>query len=111
MHPYPVHGILAAPQTLDKHTNLATSLLGAIKVRALDQYHSVAEELLTGKADLAAVLRLLNSGKGAPMDKLRLAAVYILAYDGGCVTRAHKSQGGRVGGKQRHAMTGSRGTP
>ncbi|GFR43762.1 hypothetical protein Agub_g4874 [Astrephomene gubernaculifera] len=69
-------------KVLDKHTNLATCLLGAIKMRALDQYSNLAEDLLVGKADLQAVVKLLQSGKGAPMDKLRLALVYILAHDG-----------------------------
>ena len=39
----------ATPQVLDKHTNLATALLSQIKGRALDQYHSLGEDLLTGK--------------------------------------------------------------
>lgn len=69
-------------KTLDKHTNLATVLLGCIKTRALDQYHSIAEELLMGKSDRAAVVKLLQGPKGSATDKLRLALVWLLTYDG-----------------------------
>lgn len=71
-------------QTLDKHTNLATVLLGQIKARALDQYNSVAEDLLCGKGDRGAVLKLLQGGKGSAGDKLRLALVWLLTYEGEC---------------------------
>ncbi|KAG1665641.1 hypothetical protein FOA52_011235 [Chlamydomonas sp. UWO 241] len=69
-------------KTLDKHTNLATSLLGAIKGRSLDQYHHLAEDLLLGKGDRAAVAKLIQGPKGSAGDKLRLALLWLLAYDG-----------------------------
>jgi len=69
-------------KTLDKHTNLATSLLGHIKNRALDQFHHIAEDLLVGKCDRAAVARLIQGPKGTASDKLRLAVLWLLAYDG-----------------------------
>jgi hypothetical protein len=45
---------------IDKHTNLATRLLGEIKGRGLDQYYNTEEDLLTGQADLPAMEKLLR---------------------------------------------------
>ena len=63
-------------KTIDKHTNIATALLQAIKQRGLDEYHVVEEDLLAGKGDAAAIMGLLDAtGRGTPEDKLRLAIV------------------------------------
>ncbi|KAG6557209.1 hypothetical protein Mapa_001136 [Marchantia paleacea] len=66
---------------IDKHTNLATSLLGEIKSRHLDNFCSTEEDMLArGSVDKSGVLAALK-GKGTKEDKLRLAIVYLLAAE------------------------------
>lgn len=65
-------------RVIDKHTNLATAMLRVIKERALDQFYSLEEELVGGKADGEAVLNTLNGLTGTAADKLRLALVWLL---------------------------------
>jgi hypothetical protein len=90
-----LHDILCAPapalhrpQTLDKHTNLATALLGAIKSRGLDAWHNTGEDILCGRSDLQSVIKLVSGSRGTAADRLRLATIWLLAYDGECVWRS-----------------------
>lgn len=65
---------------IDKHTNIATALLGEIKTRSLDTFCSIEDEMLSkGSVDKALLAHL--KGKGSKEDKLRLAVVYLLAVE------------------------------
>ncbi|KAL6783831.1 SLY1 [Auxenochlorella protothecoides x Auxenochlorella symbiontica] len=65
-------------RSIDKHTNLATHLLGAIKERGLDRYYALEEELTAGKEHVEAVLKHLQGSQGTVTDRLRLALVWLL---------------------------------
>uniref|UniRef100_A0A0C9S5J0 TSA: Wollemia nobilis Ref_Wollemi_Transcript_19053_2198 transcribed RNA sequence n=1 Tax=Wollemia nobilis TaxID=56998 RepID=A0A0C9S5J0_9CONI len=66
---------------IDKHTNIATALLGEIKERSLDSYCTMEDDMLTkGSIDRNGLLTVLK-GKGTQMDKLRLAIIYLLASE------------------------------
>jgi sec1 family domain-containing protein 1 len=66
---------------IDKHTNIATALLGHIKERSLDGYCVCENDMLVnGTVDRNMLLSLLR-GKGTKEDKLRLAVTYLLSFE------------------------------
>jgi sec1 family domain-containing protein 1 len=66
---------------IDKHTNIATALLGHIKERSLDGYCDCENDMLVnGTVDRNTLLTLLR-GKGTKEDKLRLAVTYLLSFE------------------------------
>jgi hypothetical protein len=68
---------------IDKHTNIATALLGEIKSRSLDGFCSMEDEMLS-KGSVDKGLLALLKGKGSKEDKLRLAVVYLLGVETSC---------------------------
>ncbi|KAL5705944.1 Vesicle trafficking between the ER and Golgi [Ranunculus cassubicifolius] len=68
-------------QVIDKHTNIATVLLGEIKERSLDSYAKKETDMLTkGSIDRNELLNVLR-GKGTKADKLRFAIAYLLSSE------------------------------
>uniref|UniRef100_J3N268 SEC1 family transport protein SLY1 n=2 Tax=Oryza brachyantha TaxID=4533 RepID=J3N268_ORYBR len=66
---------------IDKHTNIATALLGHIKERSLDGYCECENSMLVdGTFDRTKLLNLLR-GNGTKEDKLRLAVSYLLSFE------------------------------
>lgn len=68
-------------QVIDKHTNIATVLLGEIKERSLDSYAKKENDMMVrGGIDRAELLAVLK-GKGRKMDKLRFAIIYLISSE------------------------------
>ncbi|KAF2282761.1 hypothetical protein GH714_043170 [Hevea brasiliensis] len=68
-------------QVIDKHTNIATVLLGEIKDRSLDSYAKKENDMMVrGGIDRNELLGVLR-GKGSKMDKLRFAIIYLISSD------------------------------
>ncbi|KAH7835335.1 hypothetical protein Vadar_025141 [Vaccinium darrowii] len=68
-------------QVIDKHTNIATVLLGEIKERSLDSFAKKESEMMVrGSIDRNELLGVLK-GKGSNLDKLRFAIMYIISSE------------------------------
>lgn len=68
-------------KVIDKHTNIATVLLGEIKERSLDSYATKeCDMMVRGGIDRSELIAVLK-GKGTKMDKLRFAIMYLISTE------------------------------
>lgn len=68
-------------QVIDKHTNIATALLGEIKERSLDSYAKKENDMMVrGVIDRNELIGALK-GKGTKVDKLRFAIMYLISTE------------------------------
>ncbi|KAK1373759.1 SEC1 family transport protein SLY1 [Heracleum sosnowskyi] len=68
-------------KVIDKHTNIATVLLGEIKERSLDSYATKESDMMVrGGIDRSELIAVLK-GKGTKMDKLRFAIMYLISTE------------------------------
>ncbi|RYR76545.1 hypothetical protein Ahy_A01g001130 isoform E [Arachis hypogaea] len=67
-------------QVIDKHTNIATTLLSEIKQRALNNYVKTENAMMRGTFEWKDLLGVLK-GPGTKMDKLRFAILYLISSE------------------------------
>ncbi|XP_047331823.1 SEC1 family transport protein SLY1-like [Impatiens glandulifera] len=68
-------------QVIDKHTNIATTLLGQIKDRSLDSYAKKENDMMIkGNIDKTELISVLK-GKGTNVDKPRFAIMYLISSE------------------------------
>ncbi|KAL1334988.1 hypothetical protein HN51_063937 [Arachis hypogaea] len=67
-------------QVIDKHTNIATTLLSEIKQRALNNYVKTENAMMRGTLEWKDLLGVLK-GPGTQMDKLRFAILYLISSE------------------------------
>ncbi|KAJ8530329.1 hypothetical protein K7X08_037164 [Anisodus acutangulus] len=68
-------------QVIDKHTNIATALLGEIKERSLDSYAKKENDMMVrGVIDRNELIGALK-GKGTKVDKLRFTIMHLISTE------------------------------
>ncbi|OIW21849.1 hypothetical protein TanjilG_13133 [Lupinus angustifolius] len=68
-------------QVIDKHTNIATVLLGEIKERSLDSFAKKENDMMVrGGIERNELIGVLK-GKGTKIDKLRFAIMYLISSE------------------------------
>jgi len=68
-------------KVIDKHTNIATALLGQIKERSIDAFtKKESDMMMRGGIDRTELMAALK-GKGTKMDKLRFAIMYLISTE------------------------------
>lgn len=67
--------LTARKEMIDKHTNIATELLGEIKERSLDEYTEKENDMMKGGSINSSELLAVLNKKVTKMDKLRFATI------------------------------------
>jgi len=76
--------LLEKKRLIDMHTTIATSLLGCIKERKLDEYFEMEETIMTKAANDKQLIEFLSnpSNTSTKEDKIRLFLIYYIHHQG-----------------------------
>uniref|UniRef100_H2ZAC9 Sec1 family domain containing 1 n=1 Tax=Ciona savignyi TaxID=51511 RepID=H2ZAC9_CIOSA len=71
--------LLEKKRLIDMHTTIATSLLGGIKERKLDEYFEMEEKMMSKSATEKSILDFITDPNGgSPDDKMRLFLIFYI---------------------------------